>query len=103
MQVVFRPDKRAHANNKEIPKAGDEGHDPDRDTEDYTGKEVFDWWEAVRVGLAFPDMRSVGAVLKFLKVSVKMLTQQFVIIGGPKRYLTINTIVWWMIVCNENH
>lgn len=84
MQVVLCPDERAHTNDKEIPKAGDKCHDPDRDTQDYTGQQVFKRGEAVRVGLAFPDMRSVGAVLKFLEVSREMLTEQFSIRSNPK-------------------
>lgn len=77
MQVVFCPDECAHANDEEVPKAGDEGHNPDRNTENNTRKQVLERRQAVRVGFAFPDMRSVGAVLELFKVSGEMLTDQF--------------------------
>lgn len=77
MQVVLCPDERAHANDEEVPKAGDEGHDPDGDTKDHTRQQVFERREAVWVGLAFPDMRSVGAVLEFLKVSAETADHRY--------------------------
>lgn len=84
MQVVLCPDECTHANDKEIPKAGDKGHHPDRDTEDYTRKKVFKRRKAVRVGLTFPDMRRVGAVLKFLKVSVESSHKHLLLLNAPK-------------------
>lgn len=37
MQVVFRSNEWAHSYNKEIPEAGDEGHNPHRHPQDQAG------------------------------------------------------------------
>lgn len=37
MQVVLCSNEGAHSNNKKIPKAGDEGHNPDRHPQNQAG------------------------------------------------------------------
>ena len=69
MQVVFRPDERAHADDEEVAEAGDEGDDPDRHPQDEVGQQVLKRGDPVCVGLALPHVRGVGAILEILEVS----------------------------------
>lgn len=41
MQVVLSPQDSPHPDNKEVPKAGDESHDPHRHTKDHISKQIL--------------------------------------------------------------
>lgn len=69
MQIVLGSYQWPHADDKEVTKARDEGHDPDRNPQHLVSQQVLKRWYAICVGLTGPDMRCIGAVLELLKVS----------------------------------
>lgn len=69
VQVVLSTNQRPHADDKEVTKAGDEGHDPHRHPQHHVSEQVFEGRDAIRVGFTGPDVRRIGAVLELLKIA----------------------------------
>lgn len=69
MQVVLGADERAHADDKEVAEAGEEGDDPDGHAQNQVGQQVLEGRDAVRFGHTGPHVRRVRAVLEVLEVS----------------------------------
>lgn len=70
VEFVLWADVGAHADDEDVAEAGGGGDDPDEDPQNNVGQQVLEGRDAVSVGLAAAHMRSVAAVLEFLKVAV---------------------------------
>lgn len=69
MQLVLRSDVWSHTDDKNVSKAGNCRHDPDKDSLDDACQEVLKRGDPVRVGLTAAHVGCISTVLKFLKIS----------------------------------
>lgn len=69
VEFILRSDVRPHADDKNIPKAGDSRYDPDKHSLYDAGQEILKGWNPISIGLTAAHMRGVSTVLEFLKVS----------------------------------
>lgn len=69
VELVLRPDVRAHADDEDVAEAGGGGDHPHEDPQHDVGQQVFEGRDAVRVGFAAAHVRSVAAVLELLEVA----------------------------------
>lgn len=69
MQFVLRADVGAHADDKDVAKAGGGRHHPHKDPQHDVGQQVLERRNAIGVRFAAAHVRSVAAVLKLLEVA----------------------------------
>lgn len=69
VQLVLRPDVGPHTNDKNVSKAGNCGHNPDKDSLNDVCQEVLQRRNSIRVGLTAAHMWCIATVLESLKIA----------------------------------
>lgn len=69
MMLVLRTNAGAQTDYEHVPETDSEGHDPNKHTQDDVGQQVLEGRDAVRVRLAAPHVRRIGAVLETFKIA----------------------------------